>query len=187
MTQVDQNMATQLLTRLRNGDKEAAHDLLALVQEDLRRMAHQHMRRQAPGHTLQTTALINEAVLKLLPGLNNDWRDKAHFVTVASRAMRQVLVDHARARDCAKRRANGARVPLDDLVEDYERRAMDLEALDSALSRLEERDPRLAQLVELRFFGGLRMEEAAKILGFSLRTAEREWRTARDWLRAEVE
>lgn len=177
----DAARATVLLRRLRGGDTSAAEELLSLVHAELHELARRAMGGQHPGHTLQPTALLNEAWIRLTesPG---DYEGRSHFLGVASRAMRTILVDHARRRRAAKR-SGGERVPLDSLVEPYEDRALDLLGLDEALRDLGEVDPELVQLVELRFFGGLTHEEIAGARGCSVRTVERAWSTARSWLR----
>ena len=173
---------TQVLERVRAGEPDAARELWRLVHGELHGLAARHLRGQRPGHTLQATALLNEAYLRLFGGGEADFQHRRHFFSVASRAMRSILVDHARARGREKRTAPGERVPLDDLVASYEERSADLVALGEALEELEAVDGRLVQLVELRFFGGRSMPEAAELLGLSLRTAEREWHAARAWL-----
>lgn len=154
-----------------------------LVYDELHRMADRQMRRQRPDHTLQATALVNEAYIRVF---GQEWRDREHFLSVAARAMRSILVDHARKKATAKRTPGGERVALDDLTQTYEERAIDLVALDDALNQLSEVDPEMVRLVELRFFAGLTMEEAASFLNISPRKAQKEWCTARAWLRREI-
>lgn len=179
----DDSSVTRLLRRAQDGDGQAADRLFTLVYDELHRMADLEMRRQRPDHTLQTTALVNEAYLRVF---GREWRDRQHFLSVASKAMRSILVDYARKRNSAKRKVTGERVRLDDLTEDYEARAIDLVALDEALDRLAEVDPNLVRLVELRFFAGLTMEQIAGFLGISVRKANKEWSTARAWLRRAI-
>ena len=177
----------QLLVRLRAGDASASEELIALLYEELRALARRHMAGQAGDHTLQPTALVNEAWLRLAGDGARACVDRNHFVQLASLAMRQVLVDHARAKQRDKRRAPGLRVELEDLVAEYERRSGGLVALDAALERLAKRDPDAVRLIELRFFGGRSMEEAAELLGVSERQARRWWAAARLQLHEELE
>lgn len=174
---------TRLLKLVEDGDGEASDQLFMLVYEELHRMADRQMRRQRPDHTLQATALVNEAYIRVF---GQEWRDRDHFLSVASRAMRSILVDHARRKMANKRNPGGQRVPLDDLTQSYEDRAIDLVALDEALTRLAEVDPDMVRLVELRFFAGLTMEDAAAFLGISIHKAQKEWNTARAWIRREI-
>ncbi len=181
---------TALLRRVGSGEAEAEQALYALLWGELRRIASVHLGRRDAGHTLQPTALVNEAWLRLAPPDGSDWRDREHFLSFASRVMRSVLVDHARRRLAEKRGGGAAPVPLDeasDLIVGGGERPVDLLALDDALSRLDADDPALARIVDLRFFGGLSMEEAARVEGVSLSTAERRWRLARIWLRERLE
>ena len=173
--------ATRILSRLRAGEAGAAEELAEIVYEELHRIASGAMARARPDHTLQPTALLNEAWLRLI-GLEVDWESRAHFLGVASRAMRSVLVDHARARAADKRGGNLERVELDEAFALFEQRSGDLLELEAALERLTNLDPDLARIVELRFFGGLSHPEVARVTGGSLRGVERGWRTARDWL-----
>lgn len=177
---------TRLLRRMGGGDGQAAEDLHALLYEDLHRRARGLMRSAQQGHTLQPTAVVHEAWMKLARGDEVDYRDRSHFLAVACRAMRMVLVDHARARGAAKRGGSQSRELLDDAVVSFEERAFALVDLDDALGRLGEMDESLAKIVELRFFGGLTIEDAALVLGTSTSTVERGWRTARAWLRKEL-
>jgi RNA polymerase sigma factor (TIGR02999 family) len=174
---------TGLVAHARRGDSGAGEDLFLLVYGELHRLAEQHMRHQPPGHTLQATALVNEAYLRVFRG---EWNDREHFMAVAARALRSVLVDHARARARDKRSPAGVRVPLEELVAELEQRSSGLLALDEALERLGRLDERMVRLVELRFFAGFSMSAAARALGLPLRTAQREWSTARAWLRKEL-
>lgn len=187
MTPPGPSAATVLLQRMTAGDLGAADDLYALVQEELRRIACAHMRGQANGHTLQATALVHEAWLRLRLPDGTAWEGRDHFLSVASRAMRSVLIDHARRRRAEKRGGQRERTPLDAIVEHHEQRQVDLVALDDALRRLAELDARQARIVELHVFGGLALPEVAGILGTSLTTVERSLRAARAWLRAEFD
>lgn len=174
---------TRLLERAHEGDGRAADELFSLVYEELHSMAVHRLRNQGPEHTLQPTALVNEAYLRVFRG---EWNNREHFRAVAARAMRSILVDHARRKRRQKRSAEGVRVLLDDLIVAFEERSGDLLGLDEALERLARIDPTAARLVELRFFGGQSMPEVAHSLGISLRSAQREWATARAWLREEL-
>lgn len=179
---------TGLLRAWRDGDAEALAALTPLVYSELRRLAEQHMRRERQDHTLQATALVHEAFLRLTGGSAPAWEDRTHFFKAAARIMRHVLVDHARSRGYAKRGGGGRRISLEEgaavLVEE---RAPDLVALDEALTRLAHLDSRQHQVVELRFFGGLSVEETAEVLGISAITVKRDWRSARAWLFAELQ
>lgn len=176
----------ELITKWRSGDAAALETLLPLIYEELRRVARRHLRGERPGHTFQTTALIHEAYLRLVGGEGSEIRDRCHFVALASRLMRQVLVDHARARLTTKRQG-GVRVTLSeaaDLTVDSE---TDLLAIDDALERLSHLDPQQAHVVELRFFGGLSIVETSEALSVSAATVKRDWTTARAWLRRELQ
>ena len=170
---------------MQGGDRQASERLFERLHEDLRGRAHRMLRGERKV-TLQTTALVHEAWLKLTGGETAEWSDQAHFLKVAARAMRSVLVDHARSRGAEKRGGRRLRFSLDDVVATYEESAVDLVALDGALERLDAFDPQLAALVDLRFFAGLGLEETARVLEVSPSTVERGWRTARTWLRGEL-
>ena len=170
------------LEEIGQGDPGAVEKLVPLVYDELRRIAAAHLRRERPDHTLQPTALVNELYLKLLGQREMALHDRAHFLSVAARLMRQILVDHARAHRAEKRAGRLTRVTLDDRRVPSPERDVDLLALDDALGRLAEKDPQLARLVELRFFGGLTNPETAAVLGVSRATVEREWDTAKAWL-----
>lgn len=177
---------TQLLVAWSGGDQAARDELMPLVYEELRRLAHQCMSRERPGHTLQTSALLNEAYLRLVDQKSINWQDRAHFFGIAARLMRQILVDYARKRRYAKRGGDARRVPLDEALIVSEERAADVVALDDALKSLAEVDPRQSQIVELRFFGGLSIEETAEVLAVSPGTVMRDWTLAKAWLRRAV-
>lgn len=178
--------ATVSLNALAAGDPRAADELFGLVYAELRSLAGSYLRGGGP-QTLQPTALVHEAYLRMIDsGGESGWSSRAHFVGVAAKAMRSVLVDHVRAKRAHKRGGELARVPLDDLVEQLEQTGSDLVSLDDALSSLAQLDPQLAKLVELRFFGGLSIDETSKVLGVSTATVERSWRTARLWLHARL-
>ena len=176
---------TQLLKELSDGNREAEARLVPLVYEQLRHMAARHMRRERGDHTLQPTALVHEAYLKLVEQRRVNWQSRAHFYCVAARLMRRVLVDHAREVKAAKR-AGGQKVQLETLLAYSEEKSAALLDIDEALDRLAQLDPRQGQVVELRFFGGLSEEEIGGILNVSARTVKREWRVARAWLYAEL-
>lgn len=164
----------------------ARDDVFRAVYSMLRTEAKAAMRGQRASHTLQPTALANEAFLKLAQQASTQWTSRAHFLGVAARAMRSILVDHARTKSRAKRKATGTRVKLDATLAEFETRSFDLVVLDEALEKLAKTHERAARIVELRFFGGLRFEEIAEILGVPLRSIEREWQLARAWLHAEL-
>jgi RNA polymerase sigma-70 factor (ECF subfamily) len=172
---------TRLLRQLRAGDPDAAGKLVAAVYGELRQIAGRAVRRERPGHTLQPTALVNEAFLKLAGSAGAEWRDRAHFFGVAARLMREILVDYARKRGALKR-GGGARVTLDDSLLIHEDRLADVIAIDEIVKRLEALDPRQGQIVELRFFGGLSVEDVAEVMGISTPTVKREWQSAKAWL-----
>ena len=177
---------TDLLHHLEVGDRSAVDRLFAAVYQELRNLAGRFFRKEAKGITLQPTALVHEAYLKLVDQSAVDWQGRTHFFAVAAQAMRRILVDHARRRGAAKRGGQKNRLLLeDDLVPALEPDD-DVLAVDEALSKLAQVDPRQAQLVELRFFGGLSVAEAAEVLGMSKRSAEREWTMVRAWLRREL-
>jgi RNA polymerase sigma factor (TIGR02999 family) len=177
---------TQLLLAWSDGDQAALEKLTPLVYAELRRLAKGYMFGERPGHTLQTTALINEAYLRLIDWKNVRWQGRAHFFGVAAQVMRRILVDFARARHYAKRGGAAQQVSLDKAINIHEDRSAEFIALDEALKSLAEIDPRKSQVVELRFFGGLSAEETAEVLKVSQRTVEREWNSARAWLYREL-
>lgn len=183
---VRQKDVTQLLLAWSQGEASALDELLPLVNAELHRLAHHFMRRENPGHTLQTAALVNEAYLKLIDQRQVTWQNRAHFFGIASQLMRRVLLDHARRRQQARQGGDYLHVPLDEAVIGAEQRAAELIALDDALNDLAARDTRKSQIVELRFFGGLSNEEVAEVTGLSLRTIEREWRKAKIWLHQSI-
>ncbi len=178
---------SRLLERARLGDESAHTEFAQAVDGELRRLARRFMRQERLDHTLQPTALVHEAYLRLFPGRQPDWSDGSHFLRYAARAMRQILVDHARGRNRNKRGGDRNRVPLDSGVAfESDQQPGILLALDEALTRLEKLDPRQADIVELLYFSGMTQAEAAKALDISPRTVNREWRLARAWLRGEV-
>ena len=185
MSTPSQNI-TKLLVDWRNGDQEALDQLMPLVYEELRRMANHYMRNERKGHTLQTSALVNEAYLRLVDHENIDWQNRSHFFGLAAQAMRRILVDHARSRNYQKRGGNAERVSLDEAANFAEERATELIALDDALQDLAKLDPRKSRIVEMRYFGGLTGEETAEVLGISTATVARDWETAKAWLLREL-
>ena len=177
---------TAVLRQWRGGDREAVGKLLPLVYEELRRQARAYLARERRGHTLQPTALVHETYLKLADKLQPQWRDRVHFYAVAAQLMRRILVDHARRHGADKRGGRLLRVSLDEGAAQVEARALDLLALDEALERLAKRDPRKARMIELRFFGGLSLEETARASGVSVPLVVKEVRLARAWLYREI-
>ena len=180
MSSPDPQQITQLLLAWGQGNEAARDQLIPLIYDELRRLARKHLRRERPGHTLQTSALVNEAYLRMA-GQSVSWQGRAHFFGIAARLMRQILVDHARLRDNAKHGGDWRRVSLDaaDVGQDQ---SADILALDEALQALAQMSPQQSRIIELRFFGGLTIEETAEVLGVSHSTIEREWRVARAWL-----
>ena len=173
---------TQLLVEWGNGDQAALDKLLPLVNAELRQLAKRYMRRESPGHTLQTSALVNEAYLRLVDQKNVQWQNRAHFLGIAAQLMRRILIDHARKAQYAKRGGGALRVSLDETAAVTEAKAAELLAVDEALEKLTAMDARKGRLVELRFFGGMTEEETAEVLGVSVPTVQREWRAAKAWL-----
>jgi len=176
---------SQLLDKWHTGDPEALRALVPLVYADLRKLAHYHLRQQHPDHTLQSTALVHEAYLRLAKQEKMHFANRAHFFAVSARLMRQILVDYARSQHTAKRDV-GLKLALDEAIASGPLRDVSLVVLDDALQELSRLDPRQGQIVELRFFGGLSIEETSKVLGISPATVKREWTTARLWLRKQI-
>jgi len=177
---------TKLLLAWRQGKQDALDELIPIVYEDLRRQAHHYLLREQKGHLLQTTALINEAYLRLLDCNNISWKNRAHFFAVTARMMRRILVDYVRSRRSQKRGGNLERTNLDQKLTFSVARNSDLVALDDALNELALKDERRGRVVELRFFGGLSIEETAEVLGICADTVVRDWRLAKVWLAREV-
>jgi RNA polymerase sigma-70 factor, ECF subfamily len=177
---------TVLLRELSDGGGRAPEALLPLVYDELRKLAHSYLQNERPGHTLQATALVHEAYIRLVDWKNVSWQNRAHFFAVAAQLMRKILVDHARAKKAEKRGGEHQRLALDEAVSYPARRDIDLLALDDALRSLEELDNLQANIVELRFFGGLTIEETAHALGISPATVKREWTVAKAWLHREI-
>lgn len=179
---------TRLLRDWRQGDEDAFRELIPVVFHELRRLAQYHLSREAPGHTLQPTALVNEVYLRLMGG-TAEIEDRTHFFAFAARLMREILVDHARARQAAKRGGGAVKVSLDEAVGVASHQGLDVAtvlAVDAALSRLEQLDERQGRVVELRTFSGLTLPEIAEVVGVSLATVERDWSVARRWLAREL-
>jgi len=179
--------ATGLLRAWSEGDETAFSELVPLIERELHRLARAYMGRERQGHTLQATALVNEVFLRFLHTSTPRWRDRAHFVGIAARLMRQVLVDHARSRGYRKRGGGANRVSLDQALLMTPAPELDVLAVDRALEAFAKVDPRKSQVVELRFFGGLNLEETAEVLGVSVETVKRDWRVAKLWLSRELE
>lgn len=177
---------TQLLADWSNGDQLALDQLMRLVEGELRQMAHRYMARQNPGHTLQTTALINEAFIKMVGQPDKHFQNRSHFFGVAAQAMRSILVDYARSKQYDKRGGGAAKVSLDEALAVSEERAAELVALDDALKELAKVDERKCRVVELRYFGGLSVEETAEVLKVSAITVMRDWSLAKSWLHREL-
>ena len=185
MSQAPENV-TQLLIDWSKGDKAALDALLPVVYEELRHQAARYLRRERAGHTLQTTALIHEAYIKLIDQRNVHWQNRAHFFGIAAQAMRRILVDHARAKNRAKRGGSDIRVSFNEANLVGQQQDLDIEALDEALTRLSQIDEQQSRIVELRFFSGLTVEETAEVLGISPATVKRDWSMAKAWLHREI-
>jgi RNA polymerase sigma-70 factor, ECF subfamily len=178
---------TGLLIKWNNGSPEALDQLMPMVERELRRIAGNYMRREHPAHTLQTTALVNEAFLKLVDQREVNWQNRAHFFALASRLMRRVLLDHARAQGRAKRGGEALHVDLEDAAIIAPQKSAELIALDEALERLAQFDPQKSKIVEMRFFGGLTIDEVAEVLGIAPVTVMLHWRLAKAWLGREIQ
>lgn len=178
---------TRLLHKLKMGQKEAEEQLIPLVYGELRRIAVAHLRREARGHSLQPTALVHEAYLRLSGIKEVDWQGRSHFFAVAAMAMRRILVDYARANRARKRGDGWDAVSLNEAILPAPQRAPEIVALDEALNRLTRLDSRQAKIVELRFFAGMSEEETGEVLGISSRTVKRDWRVAKAWLFKELD
>ncbi len=176
---------TELLTKWRAGNEQALAALVPLVYKELRRLAHRYLRHERPDHTLESAALVHEAYLRLLKQGTHEFENRAHFFAISAQLMRQILVEYARRRKAAKR-DGGHTLTLDDRVRLLKTRSVDLVALDNALNGLAELDARQSRIVELRFFGGLSVEETSAVLGVSPATVKRDWATAKIWLHHEI-
>ena len=177
---------TQLLQAWGQGDEAARDELMSVVYQELHRLAHHYMKTESPGHTLQTSALVNEAFLRLVDQKNVKWQNRAHFFGIAAQLMRRILVDYARSRRYAKRGGGMRDLPLDDALMISQERNEEVVALDETLERLAEFDPRKSKIVEFRFFAGLSIEETAEVLAVSPGTVMRDWTLAKAWLRREI-
>ena len=185
MSESSPQPVSALLVKWRAGDQEALQALIPLVYQELRRIAQYHLKQERADHTLQSTALVHEAYLRLLKQSPAEVENRAHFLAVASRLMRQILVDHARGHRAAKR-GGGLKLELQDAMAQQNVENVDLIALDNALNELARLDPQQSQIVEMRFFGGLSIEDTAEVIGVSRTTVKREWATARAWLLREM-
>lgn len=173
---------TDLLVRWRSGDQQALDELVPLVYDELRRLAHHYLRQERSDHTLQSTALVHEAYMRLAGQHPPKWQGRAHFFGIAARIMRQILVEYARGRGAAKRGGQACRLTLDAVIAAPTQLDVDVVELDKALTDLAELDPQQSRIVELRFFGGLTIEDTSQVLGISPATVKRDWVTARAWL-----
>lgn len=181
MTSNEQDV-TQMLRAMSEGEASAPERLLPIVYDELRRLAHGYMKNERSDHTLQATALVHEAYIQLVDWKNVSWQNRAHFFAAAAQMMRKILVDHARERNALKRGGGARTIALDDAVSFPDQSNVDLMSLDAALSELESFDPQQAKIVEMRFFGGLTIEETAHAIGVSDSTVKREWQIAKAWL-----
>jgi RNA polymerase sigma factor (TIGR02999 family) len=178
---------TDLLIRWRSGDQEALQSLMPLVYDEMRRLAHGYLRRERPGHTLQSTALVHEAFVRLTGNAPPQWEDRSHFFGIAAHLMRQILVEYARSRNAGKRGGAVLKLAIDNVEEPSARPDLDIVALDDALKDLARIDFQQSRVVELRFFSGLSIEDTAQVLGISESTVKRDWNTARVWLYRELD
>ena len=186
MTQPSTHEVTQLLIEWSHGNKAALDKLMPLIHDELRRLAHHYMSRERPDHTLQTTALVNEAYLRLVNRKDAHWENRTHFFAIAATLMRNILVDHARSHAYAKRGGGAHKTDLDEAMVVSQQRAAEVIALDDVLKKFAVFDPQQSRIVELRFFGGLTIEETAEVLNLSPATIKREWKTAKAWLYHEL-
>ena len=181
------SQVTELLVRWRGGDRQALDSLLPLVYDELRRIARHYLQGERPGHTLQSTALVNEAYVRMVAQDFPQWQNRAHFFAVAAQLMRQILVDHARSHRASTRGGDVYKVSLDEAGDQPQAADVDIVALDDALKNLAEMDPQQSKVVELKFFAGLSIEDTAEVLGISASTVKRDWITARAWLFRELD
>jgi RNA polymerase sigma factor (TIGR02999 family) len=177
---------TELLRNWSDGDKQAQEKLFQIVYDELHRQAARYLRHEHPGLSLQTTDLIHEAYLRLIDQQHVEWQNRLHFFAMSAKVMRHILVDHARSRQAAKRGGSNIRLPLDEAMVVSPGQNLDFLALDEALNRLAKIDPQQSQVVELRFFSGINVEDTAKLMGVSERTVKRDWNVAKAWLRREL-
>lgn len=180
------SQVTNLLQRWREGNREALDALLPLVYDELRRVAHHHLKNERPDHTLQSTALVQEAYFRLIGQDFPAWEGRSHFFAIAAQLMRQILVDYARRHRASKRGSGACMLTLDEVVALPQRKGVDVVALNDALETLAELDPRQSRIVELRFFAGLSLEETSEVLGIGTATVQRDWTAARAWLHREI-
>lgn len=181
-----QQSITQLLVAWGEGNKAALDDLMPVVYDELRRLAQNYLSHERPEHTLQTTALVHEAYVRLVDQKSVNWQNRTQFFGIAAQMMRRILINHAKDRQAKKRQGYATKVSLDEAVHFFEKRELDLVALDEALNVLAALDPQQTQIVELRFFGGLTIDEVADALGISSATVKREWDSAKLWLRRQL-
>lgn len=186
MSETSSHQVTQLLVDWSNGDQSALDQLTPLVYSELRRLAGRYLRKERHDHTLQSTALVHEAFLRMVDQRSVKWQNRAHFFGVAAQMIRRILVDHARNRQASKRGSGAPRLSLDEAIATPERRDVDLVALDDSLNSLAKIDPQQARIVELRFFTGLTVEETAEVLGISPATVKRDWVSAKAWLHRDI-
>jgi RNA polymerase sigma factor (TIGR02999 family) len=186
MDSTSRSDVTELLVAWSNGNQAARDQLMSVVYDELHRLARRYMRRESPGHTLQTSALLNEAFLRLVDQKNVHWQNRAHFFGIAAQMMRRILVDYARSRNYEKRGGGARALSLDEALIVSDARNEEVVNVHEALERLTEFDTRKGQIVELRFFGGLSIEETAEVLGVSPGTVMRDWTLAKAWLRREL-
>jgi len=187
MSDTDQHDMTRLLKAWSGGDRQALDDILPVAYSEVRKLARSYLRRERPDHTLQATALVNEAYIRLIDQRDVQWQNRAHFFGIAAQIMRRILVDHARMQKAGRRGSGVNPVVLDEALEVASDQHLDFVALADALNALAELDPRQAKIVELRYFGGLSIEETAEVVQLSPATVKREWAGARTWLRRELE
>jgi len=185
-TDVSSENLTELLVNWGNGDTQALEKLTPLIYRDLHRLAHRYLRSEPPNHTLQSTALVHEAYLRLIDQGHVQWQNRAHFFGISAQLIRRILVDYARARHAEKRGGSAAMLQLDESIAASEEQNLDLILLDNCLKELSELDPQQARVVELRYFAGLTVEETAEVMRISPRTVKREWRLAKAWLHREI-
>jgi len=182
VAEISSEEVTEILNDVSAGDRKAADRLMPLVYDELRRLASRYLARERPDHTLQATALVHEAYLRLIDQTRVSWQNRAHFIAVAASMMRRILVDHARLHTTEKRGGRRQKLSLDEAISFSKGKDLDIVALDDALGDLARLDPEQSRIVELRFFGGLTLEETAEVTGVSLSTVRREWEMAKAWL-----
>ena len=186
MAKTETPQVTQLLIDWSNGDRAALDELMSIVDAELRRLAHRYMSRERTGHTLQTTALVNEAFVRLVNRKNVHWQNRAHFFAIAAQLMRTILVDHARSHACVKRGGAASTLVLDEALVVSHEKASEVVALDDALKVLAVMDQQQSRIVELRFFGGLTVEETAEAMGIATRTVKLDWAMAKGWMQSQL-